>query len=252
MDTKYDELSSRVSAMLAGGENQEVEFKESLSGLQSDHLVAFANSTHGGTMLIGVREYQTEEGHQRGEIIGCPVGDVEKLSIINRAESCIPSVELEIVVENAAQLPFFRIEIPTGNDPPYCTAGGTYKIRGNARTNALTPARLLRLFMDNESQEFLERFRNATVALEAGLFTTENKITRELEGLFGNLVALQRVIEEVFGSAEEAASLADHSTQLTHDTQAMVLELNRRLTTLEKQTLPRLEQKLDFLLRKRH
>lgn len=236
--------------MLEGGENQEVEFKESLSGLQSDHLVAFANSTHGGTMLIGVREYKTAEGYQQGEIVGCRVGDVEKLSIINRAESCIPSVELTVIVENAAHKPFFRIEVPAGDDPPYCTSGGTYKIRGNARTNALTPARLLRLFMENESQEFLDRFRNATAVLEAGLVGTEYKITQELEALFGNLVALQRVLDEVFGSATEAASLADHSTELANDTQAMVLELNRRLTTLEKQTLPRIEDKLDLLLTK--
>ncbi|MFP4344328.1 MAG: helix-turn-helix domain-containing protein [Anaerolineales bacterium] len=237
----YSFLSSRAQELLRGAETYDVEFKESLSGLRSDDLIAFANSPRGGTILVGVREYKTAEGLQRGKVIGCPVGDAEKLSIINRAESCIPSVELSIFVENSGKHSFFRVEIPSGRDKPYCTGGGTYKIRGNARVNALTPARLLHLFMENESQEFLTRFRRATADLERDLAETDAKVTGALQGLFGNLLELQRVLENVFGSATTAQSLTDHATTLTADTQAMVVELNRRVARLEE----RLEQLLE-------
>ncbi len=229
----YTTLSSRARDLLLGEENTDVEFKESLSGLRSDDLVAFANSARGGVILVGVQEYTTEEGAQRGRIIGCPTGDEEKLTIVNRAESCIPPIELSVHVESAGPLSFFRIEIPSGKDKPYCTGGGTYKIRGNARINALTPPRLLRLFMESESQEFLKRFRRATTNLERDLAETDAKVVGALEGIFANLLELQRVLESVFGCATSAESLTDHVMSLTTDTQAMIIELNRRVNRLE-------------------
>lgn len=247
-DREFKHLSERARSLLKGEESYDVEFKEALSGLHSSDLVAFANSTTGGTILVGVREYANAEGRQRGKIIGCPVGDEEKLSIVNRAESCIPSIELEVFVENAERCPFFRIEIPSGRDKPYCTAGGTYKVRGNARTNALTPSRLLHLFMESESQAFLERFSNATAKLEDDLAEMDARFTRELENMYANLVELERVLERTMGSAASAESMADHSSTLLADTQGMLIELSRRLAQLEEERLPALTEKVDLLL----
>ncbi len=250
-DREFTSLSERARSLLRGEEGYDVEFKEALSGLHSGDLVAFANSPTGGTLLIGVREYENDDGRQRGRIIGCPVGDEEKLSIVNRAESCIPSVELEIFVENADRRPFFRIEIPSGRDKPYCTGGGTYKIRGNARTNALTPSRLLHLFMENESQAFLERFHKATVKLEANLAEMDARFTKELENMYANLIELERVLERTMGSATRAESMTDHSNALLRDMQSTVVELSRRMAKMEEERFPVLMEKVDGLLERK-
>ncbi len=248
IEREFTALSARARVLLSGDGGYDVEFKETLSGLHSDDLVAFANSPTGGAILVGVREYENAAGRQRGKIIGCPVGDEEKLSIVNRAESCIPSVELEVFVENADTRPFFRVEIPSGRDKPYCTAGGTYKVRGNARTNALTPSRLLHLFMESESQAFLERFHAATVKLEADLAEMDARFTEELEQMYANLIELERVLARTMGSATRAESMTDHSNALLGDMQSTVVELSRRMVKLEEERLPALTVKVNQLL----
>ena len=193
----YETLSERARSLLNRQEGYDVEFKESLNGITPEDIVAFANSATGGAILVGIRELKTEDGRQRGEIRGCTVGDREKLAISSRAQSCLPPVEVEILVENASDKPFFRVEIPSGSAKPYCTAGGTYKIRGNARTNALTPSKLLAMFMESESQEFLGRFRGAAKALEG-----------ELDTLSAKLASLEETVGDLFGVSDEAGSIA--------------------------------------------
>src|SRR5690242_20343094 len=90
--TEYKALSARAEAMLNRSETYDVEFKESVSGLESSDIVSFANSDRGGTILIGIREAKTPKGQQRGEIIGCPIGDKEKLKILGKVNSCIPEI----------------------------------------------------------------------------------------------------------------------------------------------------------------
>jgi predicted HTH transcriptional regulator len=109
---EYKGVSKRARALLNGQENYDVDFKRAVSGLESDDMVAFANSRHGGAILIGVDEMKIADGRQRGKIVGCPVGDKEKLSIISRAESCIPPVEVQIIVENAGSCLFIGWRFP--------------------------------------------------------------------------------------------------------------------------------------------
>jgi predicted HTH transcriptional regulator len=154
-----------VQEVLGNGETHDVEFKESIFGLDASDIVAFANSEKGGTIFLGVREDSDDAGHQRGYVIGCPVGDKEKLKIFNKAESCIPPVDIDVYAEVVYGKRIYRIYIPSGTDKPYCTAGGTYKIRGDARTNPLTPTRLLNLFLEMEGDRFITRFKDATQEL---------------------------------------------------------------------------------------
>lgn len=190
---EFKTVTKRTRQILQGSEGHDVEFKESISGVKSDDLVAFANSAEGGTILIGIRETTTADGHQRGMIIGCDVGDKAKLTLLNRAATCVPPVELELFVENLGDTPFFRVEIPSGRHKPYCTGGGTYKIRGNARTNTLTPSRLLNLFMESESQRFLQRFTAATQQLEHDMDVMQAKLSlieTQVERVFGRINTL--------------------------------------------------------------
>jgi ATP-dependent DNA helicase RecG len=191
-------LSARVKLLLAGEEGFDVDFKRSLSGLENEDLVAFANSARGGTILVGVDEYKESNGRQRGKIVGCPVGDKEKVGIINRAQNCIPPVEIEIFIENTSNRPFFRIEIPSGNNKPYCTPGGTYKTRGDGRNLPLLPSHLLTTFMENESRDFLEKFRSATKELDTRLYS-----------LMGRLEEVHGAVESVSSDVVDAQSSAE-------------------------------------------
>ena len=203
---EYRTISKRTKLLLRQSEHVDIEFKESLSGLKSGTIVAFANSAEGGTILIGVREETLPDGRQHGVVIGCDTSDKAKLKILNRAASAIPPVPLEVYVENMARKPFFRIEIPSGKNKPYCTGGGRYQIRGNARTNVLTPSQLLNLFMESESQRFFARFSEATRELEQELTEMRRHVVEDTDEIVQRISQLEKrlgsVVESLAASAE--------------------------------------------------
>lgn len=250
----FKTLSKRVRLLLNHEEGYDVEFKQSLSGLDNSDLVAFANSEAGGSVLVGVRETRTGKHRQKGEIIGCPTGDKEKVSIINKAEDCVPPVEIEIFIENLNRIPFYRLEIPSGNKKPYSTAGGVYKIRGDGRVKALLPGRLLSMFVETESQQFIERFREATKMLEKGLMDTKSKITKEINELLSNIQGVEDKMEEIdasleqiFSSAESAESLSDEAMGFSDETLGMAHELDRKIENIEDSTF-HMDDKIDAFL----
>lgn len=127
---EFRTLSQRARQLLAREEGFDVEFKMSLSGLHAEDIVAFANSRAGGAILIGVREVRGADGRQHLEVVGCPVGDSEKLKIVDKAHKCVPPIDLTIYVENRKDRPFYRVEIPSGPNKPYCTSGGDLQHSG--------------------------------------------------------------------------------------------------------------------------
>jgi len=166
---QFKGISNRGRYLLAIPEGREVDFKEALDGLHAEDLVAFANSESGGAVLIGVREGVNEDGTQTAEVVGSVIGDEAKLSILNKAASCHPPIELEIFFENIGEEPFIRLEIGSSRNKPHCTASGTYKIREDGRNMGLHPRALLGLFVERESERFLKRFDLFTVEAEAGV-----------------------------------------------------------------------------------
>ncbi len=229
---EYKGVSKRAKALLDGQENYDVDFKRAVSGLESDDMVAFANSRHGGAILIGVDEMEIADGRQRGKIVGCPVGDKEKLSIISRAESCTPPVEVRIVVENAGVLPFYRVEIPSGSEKPYCTSKGTYKIRGDGINQPLTPQRLLTLFVESESHEFIERFQRATQELEqklGQLFEGSATLEMILSRLSTSIRGLESASAEPHGSSEALLATLHRLEDRVARIEAMTAEIGNRV-----------------------
>lgn len=249
--TEYKAISKRTKALLNKEEGFDVEYKQSPAGLESSDIVAFANSNEGGTILIGVREVRTAEGRQRGEVIGCAVGDREKLTILNKAENCIPTVRVDIFIENIDTVPFFRVEIPSGEDKPYCTSGGTYKIRGDGRTNTLDPSKLLQIFEDKESTRFLMRFREATLGLENTLNDTKQRVEAGMSSLLDKVQEMEQSVESslasVFESAQNAEGLSDEAMCLSDETLGTVNELDRKIESIEV-CVSLLDDKVDALL----
>lgn len=166
MKREYRGISQRSRSLLLKPEGIDVDFKREINGIKSRDLVSFANSSCGGAILVGVDEYTSKDGLQRGKVVGCTVDDTARLSLINKATDCYPIVEIELIVENIASNPFFRIEIPAGPKRPYCTQRGEYAIRADARSRALYPEELLAMFMDREGELFVSRFRDAVHQLE--------------------------------------------------------------------------------------
>ena len=249
---EYKTLSKRARLLLDREEDYDVEFKKSLAGLDNEDIIAFANSESGGAILIGVEEATTEDGRQVGTIAGCSIGDREKLSIVNRAESCVPPVDIEVVVENANRKPFYRIEIPSGDKKPYCTSGGKYKIRGDGRTKPLLPGRLLSMFVETESQQFIERFREATRALEHSLGDTKTKIMKEMGALLtyieGMEIGIERSLEQIFSSAADAQEMSAEAMGFSDETLGMVHQIDGRVESVEN-TAFGIEAKVDALLK---
>ncbi len=225
-------LSLQARYLLNKEEGNDVDFKRNRSGLKSEDLVAFANSPTGGTILIGVDEEEDATGKQRGKVVGCKIGDGEKLAIISKATSCRPPIDLQVFVETTEDgLSFYRIEIPSGQYKPYCTDKGIYMIRGDGRNVPLTPDRLLDLYVEVQGSQFLNRFRQATTdlerklqqsqkelkALNKGLYQVKERISKELSD---HLCILQSVVvttEQIEKKLNDIFNQASHAEKLSDD-----------------------------------
>ncbi|WP_210396841.1 AlbA family DNA-binding domain-containing protein [Motiliproteus sediminis] len=195
-------ISQRCHQLLKMPEGINVDFKRDLSGIKTRTLVAFANSPLGGAVLVGVDEYTTGDGVQRGCVVGCPVDDTARMSIINKATDCIPNLDIEVFVENVSRQPFLRIEIASGRHKPYCTQRGEYAIRTDGRIRALFPDELLAIFMDREGEQFLSRFRNAVYQLENQVGLVNEALNEGILGVSDRLGHLDQQICSILGGAD--------------------------------------------------
>jgi predicted HTH transcriptional regulator len=193
---EYAGLSERAEELLGSQEGVGLDFKESVGALSAEDLVAFANTEEGGVILLGVRELKDSRGMQQAEIVGCEVGDKAKLNILGKAESCVPPVGVRVILENSeGEKPFLRVEIAPSRNRPCCTSGGTYKIRGDARNEALTPEKLLSLFLETENSRFVNRFREAASDLETSLLEVKRKLISELGDIYRQVDSLRESME---------------------------------------------------------
>jgi len=192
-------ISDRANWLLSKHEDFDVAFKKTISALESDDLVSFANSRNGGTILIGVNRIKYGSGRQRASLVGCPVGDRERLKILAKASQCVPPVPVSVFVENSADKPFYRIEVASGRTKPYCTSGGTYKIRGDGRNEMLYPAQLLALFLAGEGKGLLQAAEGAEAPghLNRPVWSIESSIRASL----GQLAEAASTVECDAGSA---------------------------------------------------
>ncbi|SCC68957.1 RNA-binding domain-containing protein [Bacillus wiedmannii] len=254
-------ISEHARVLLNKEEGYDVDFKRTLKGLSVDDLVAFANSSIGGTILVGIDETVDEDGKQIGKIVGCKIGDNEKLIILNKASDCRPSVDVEIYVENEGDTPFYRIEIPSGECKPYSTLKGTYLIRGDGRNLPLNQDKLLNIFVEEQGETFIDRFKKATETLEEQL----GRLQERIEGTNGKIHTFEHSIDNLqfdlsndvqdilgeihdltdnvtielsqsFESIRNAESLADDAMNFSMEANGSLNELDKRISNIENQS----------------
>jgi hypothetical protein len=250
----YMSISRKSRALLNRQEGLDADFKLTIKGVESTDLVAFANSERGGTILVGVGESQDANSMQKGKIVGCPVGDKERLYVLSKAESCVPPVEVNMIIENYARKPFYRIEIPSGKEKPYCTAGGTYKIRGDGRTNTLLPGRLLSLFIEKQSEIFFNRFREATKELGKNMIHSNTALQAELHDLLLKIVNMEYLVESRLGNILEGVENAESMTnEAACSFDSLLFGVNKikdKIQRMEKE-LSKMDRKLDVFIERK-
>ncbi|QEG22358.1 AlbA family DNA-binding domain-containing protein [Mariniblastus fucicola] len=235
-------------------EGLDVDFKKN-SKLDQDDLVAFANASDGGAILLGVAEYTGSDGRQETEIAGCQLNDNIRLEITNRANSCSPPVDLEVIEENGSRKPFIRIEIPSGNSKPYCTSGGTYKIRGDGHNRALLPNEVLQILLANETETFVTRFREATDHVHEQLQQLTANLSQQFDSVFNDVQSIRENLEEatcqIFSETSDAASNAEDSTSGIYENQRHILE-NKEAIEFIRRDVEIASRKIDSLLVGQH
>lgn len=227
-------MSDVSERALASEEGLDSEFKSSLSGLDAEDLVAFANSSAGGVILIGVEEEAGPDGRKIPRIVGTRIGDEAKLKILNKAHDCVPPIDVKVQFENVASSPIIRIDVPPAARPPHCTKRGVYKIREDGKTRGLQPEELLQLFLAHETDEFVTRFRTATAELVGSVESLKSQIEMDLHRLreeIGTVAEdLRAGFMEIFGEAENASS---HSEEAMMSSDLILGHMEEVLTGLK-------------------
>lgn len=245
--TEYENISEKTEMLLSKEEGFDVEFKESISGLDNSDFVAFANSDTGGTILIGIREDKRANGKQKPIIVGSPIGDDIKQSIISKAMSCIPPINTEVYYENVSDKPFIRIEIPAGENKPYCTQGGRYKIRRDGRSSGMRPSMIFNILIEKEYLKFSKRFKEATTELEKELTKLKSNVGEKMRELYDNLDKLEVKISEslnnIFSASRNAESISDETSSISDETLEGVQDLKQKLEKIE-ESIDSLKEKL--------
>jgi len=190
--------------MIKGEENISVEYKQSVAAVEQDDFVALANA-NGGTILVGVEEVR-QAGRQFGRVMtGCDVGEAARRSLLNKAASCLPSINATITVEGSGTRRIIRVDVQEVARKPCCTASGTYKIRMDGTRVAIDPTLMTTMILERESEEFLRRFRVAGEAILGAVAQVQT--------------SLQTEIARVQASAAEAVQAAHEATQAARDAQ---------------------------------
>lgn len=254
---EYQRLTKRTCQMLASTETANVDFKRDVSGVKSSDIVALANAPHGGTLLIGVDEYTTADGLQRGKVVGCEVDDNARLMIINKATDCYPNVDVQIFIENVKAKAIMRIEVPSGHLKPYCSPRGEYSIRAEGRNRALYPEELLLIFMDSEGDKFLSRFRTAVSELETQVGSINHSLSNDMLAVAHHIHDLDEQLQRTLGRlariTDSTKKRSRNLLQTLKDSQDSLEKLERFLIDDDnfeqrQMTLQRLEHKVDRLL----
>jgi len=254
---EFKGISKRGKELLSQGEDKHVDYKLRVKGLHAEDLVAFANSKEGGAILIGVAESSDKNGQQIGVPDGIKTDDEAKLQIMGKALSCSPPVQIELLVENSSNKPFYRVEIPSGSHKPYCTNSGTYKIREDGRNNPLHPEQLLAMFLDREGEEFRSRFSQAAGELESKMASTldvvgdlEHVITAKIDEISNSMGWAEYEASSAKSTIEDVDSYTRAIHKKTQNLEARLRALMNHMEAIDPVKEDAKKEVLDWLIKK--
>lgn len=237
-----------IDALLERQEGFDCDFKRDVRGISSEDLVAFANSPPGGTILVGVDELNEPGQPQRGTVVGCRVGDAERMVILDKAQKCLPSVDVRVQVEIRDGVHFLRVTIPPSDHRPHCTANGTYKIRGDGRNLALEPGRLLGIFMQVEGTRFMGRFREATSRLEGHLGDANDVLAARLVDVVAELQVVQmQNSDEIRRTLDDLRATQERGSHYELDTAMQTQNVLERLQHDSREVMSTVRASVDSL-----
>lgn len=130
--------SYSIKEMIAMGETSHVEFKSKLDSPEPfvSSIISFSN-TDGGRIFVGV------DNHSK--IVGVKDPDAVKEKITNWiAEYCDPRIDVDM--RHSKDLNIIIVDVPKGNQGPYCMKRGGCFIRQNGTDRQATRTELEQLF----------------------------------------------------------------------------------------------------------
>ena len=131
----------KVRELMAQGEGQHVEFKESIPSKVrelSEAVCAFANAS-GGVILIGVTDENTFAQ-------SLAIDNDKRAAIQNSLDEIAPGVECEFYPMTVDGHNIWVLEVPEGDDKPYFTSGSIYIRKGATSKKLRNPADVRQMF----------------------------------------------------------------------------------------------------------
>lgn len=198
----YPEIRPETRVLIDNPETREVEYKESISGVDTSDMVAFANA-NGGTILVGVKEISDSSGKQQGEIVGQEGSfDENRNAITSKARSCRPPLDISVIREQDGDKFIYRVDIEKHSSGLCCTGGGRYVRREDGSKKAIDPTTIAAIVLERESAKFIKQLE------EAGRSFVE-ELSKGQESL-GNQI---REVQEAAKQAEFAAHMAESAAR---------------------------------------
>ena len=143
----------KVLELIARGEGQSVEFKESVPSKVrelSEEVCAFSNAT-GGYVLIGV--------NNKSEFVkGFFIDNTKRSSIQDSLDAIQPAVSCEFYPLTVQGHDVWVIEVQEGDNKPYVASGSIFVRHGANSQKLRTPAEMRQLFDDAGALHFDEAF----------------------------------------------------------------------------------------------
>lgn len=237
---RFKKIRQSTKLLLQQGEGNTIDYKRNAI-VDTEDLVAFANSESGGHLLLGVEEQTDRAGRMIGVPVGVVLDDALARNIQGKANSCVPPIKIIVSEENGAtKKPFVRIDIPPSKNRPHCTGAGTYKVRSLASNKPLLPHEILDLLLVRESNLFLNRFSASTQSLLDSVQNLQAEIIPPITDL------RMQVNHAMAHALSEVETAQQKMISSLHDMPKVID--NKTFPSVSTETIEQLIEKLNLLL----
>ncbi|MFC2507841.1 MAG: RNA-binding domain-containing protein [Bacteroides sp.] len=155
--------ASEIEALIAQGEGQTVEFKETMPKRLVDLATtacAFANSA-GGVILIGVND--------KGVVVGTDFTNAQRSEVQSALQALLPPISIAIYPVGIGERLVWVLDVPEGSEKPYTVRGTIYQREGASSQKTTSPHQMRKLFYAHEDAPTWDERTTTEVDLLADL-----------------------------------------------------------------------------------